>query len=161
MRDLMRSLDLTHAQLDVLSLLQHPQDVDQLCDCTEESATALKSLTLAAFNFSHRLETLYLTSDAVSSLDFFRAASSSQSGTIWPRLSNLCIKDVVSCDCDLDSQHIPFTCTPLRDLATVVTRSLDHMSKIRRLNVVFYCSGIGIVSWLGLSANGFRKHSRT
>lgn len=149
MRDLMRSHELTHTQIGEL-VISDLCSSDRLCDSPSESAAALNSLTLMIFDFCHRLERLYV-SDTISSLEFFRAASSTQYKSTWPRLRELYIRDVSSCDCDLNAQNNTITCKLVQDLAPVITGSLDCMSKIEGLGVFSHCSSNEKMSRLELT----------
>lgn len=138
MRELLRTHEITQTQIKEFFAFDD-DDTMRLCDAPPESAAALRSLTLVVFDFSHRLERLSVF-DAIFSAEFFRAALSSPHHTAWPNLRDLHISDSVACDCILTTDWSPTPCAAAPDLVPIVTRSLDHMPRLKSLEVHSYCS---------------------
>lgn len=116
-----------------------------------ESAETLRSLTLAVFDFSHRLELLHVT-DVISSFHFFSAAASPpRPHAAWPRLRHLNIRDTVwSSRQFLNMQSSAATFGTSQDVLAAIAKSLDHMLKIQKIEVSFHRQGEKGWSWIKL-----------
>lgn len=131
--------DHTHTQIKEFFTFDDDSNTMRLCDAPPESAAALRSLTLVVFDFSHHLEWLHVF-DVIYSAEFFRATLTSPHHAAWPNLCRLHISDSVACDCVLTTGWSSAPCAAAPDLAPIVTRSLDHMPRLKSLEVHSYCS---------------------
>lgn len=133
----MREMIHQNQQMGIRDLFIFSDDIDNLglCAWPANTTAALRSLNLAVFDFSRRLERLHLC-DVIDVLEFLNAALSfSRHQKAWPCLKWVSISSGLICDCSIEVPCSSTTRSHVEKVPAALTRSLDHMPVVQSLSL--------------------------